>query len=104
MVSFQTFAYARHFMSACTRLLGLTVNSTGVEQPDTNGSQFVRVEVVPIGINPQNCYDALETPLAKERIAELKKKFDGMKIIVSRYMCIVVSLLFERVISMVYRN
>lgn len=31
LIGFQTYSYARHFISACTRILGCESNSKGVE-------------------------------------------------------------------------
>ena len=57
LIGFQTFSFAKHFMSACTRLLGLIVNDKGVECDD---GHFVTVDVMPVGINPEEYYATLE--------------------------------------------
>ena len=48
LVGFHTYDYARHFVSACSRILGFEGTPEGVED---NGN-FTRVAAFPIGIDP----------------------------------------------------
>jgi len=81
IIGFQTYPYGRHFFSACTRLLGFYSDDRGVRTP--NG-HVARVEVDPVGINPRECADTLAKGDVQERIEQLRKLFEGKKIIVSR--------------------
>ncbi|KAL1308869.1 hypothetical protein AAHE18_17G136300 [Arachis hypogaea] len=46
LVEFHTYDYARHFVSACTRILGLEGTSEGVEDQ----GKLTRVAAFPFGI------------------------------------------------------
>ncbi|KAK7205125.1 glycosyl transferase [Myxozyma melibiosi] len=78
LVGFHTYDYARHFLSSCSRILGLPTFPNGV---DFNG-QMVTVGTFPIGIDPEKFTEALKTEKVQKRIAQLESKFDGVKIIV----------------------
>ncbi|GAB4814718.1 hypothetical protein N2152v2_001764 [Parachlorella kessleri] len=67
LIGFHTYDYARHFVSACTRILGLEGTPAGVED---NGS-LTRVAAFPIGIDPDRFTTALETPEVMANIAQL---------------------------------
>lgn len=45
-------------------------------------NKFVAVAAFPIGIDPDKFVDNLETPKVKDRIAQLERKFEGVKLIV----------------------
>ena len=47
LVGFQTYSYARHFISSCTRVLGLESSPKGVEYK----GNVVQVGIFPIGID-----------------------------------------------------
>ena len=81
MMGFQAYAFARHFMSACTRILGLTVNENGVE---TENGHFVTCEVLPIGINPEKCFEILRRDDVQKKMQSLREMYKGKKIIVAR--------------------
>ncbi|KAL4855450.1 hypothetical protein ACK3TF_003986 [Chlorella vulgaris] len=76
LIGFHTYDYARHFVSACTRILGLEGTPAGVED---NGS-LTRVAAFPIGIDPDRFTEALETPEVKANIAQLLNRYAGRKV------------------------
>ena len=78
LVGFHTYDYARHFLSSCTRILGLTTTPNGVEFQN----KLVTVGAFPIGIDPEKYATGLQTDEIKQRIAQLEKRFQGVKIIV----------------------
>ncbi|KAH6558140.1 hypothetical protein KP509_1Z077700 [Ceratopteris richardii] len=78
LIGFHTYDYARHFVSACTRILGLEGTPSGVE--DHPLGKFTRVAAFPIGIDPDRFIDALETPEVQKYIEELREKFLGRKV------------------------
>jgi len=78
LVGFHTYDYARHFLSACSRILGLTTTPNGV----LFKGHMVAVNAFPIGIDPDTITEGLQRPKVQERIAALEKKFQGVKIIV----------------------
>lgn len=77
LVGFHTYDYARHFVSACTRILGLEGTPEGVE--DDQG-RLTRVAAFPIGIDSERFIRALEVPQVQEHIKELMERFAGRKV------------------------
>lgn len=78
LIGFHTYDYARHFLSSCSRILGLATTPNGVEFQNKN----VTVGAFPIGIDPEKFDEGLQKPKVQERIAALEKKFQGVKLIV----------------------
>lgn len=76
LIGFHTYDYARHFVSACTRILGLEGTPAGVEH---NGS-LTRVAAFPIGIDPDRFTRALEMPEVRANIAQLLNRYAGRKV------------------------
>lgn len=76
LVGFHTYDYARHFVSACTRILGLEGTPEGVEDQ----GKLTRVAAFPIGIDSERFIKALELPEVKKHIEELKERFSGRKV------------------------
>nr|GEY21955.1 alpha,alpha-trehalose-phosphate synthase [UDP-forming] 1-like [Tanacetum cinerariifolium] len=73
---FHTYDYARHFVSACTRILGLEGTPEGVEDQ----GRLTRVAAFPIGIDSDRFIRALETTKVQEHMKELKERFSGRKV------------------------
>ncbi|KAF2876718.1 glycosyl transferase, partial [Massariosphaeria phaeospora] len=78
LIGFHTYDYARHFLSSCSRILGLATTPNGVEFQ----GKVITVGAFPIGIDPEKFEEGLKKPKVQERIATLEKKFQGVKIIV----------------------
>ncbi|KAK9268947.1 hypothetical protein L1049_000713 [Liquidambar formosana] len=76
LVGFHTYDYARHFVSACTRILGLEGTPEGVEDQ----GKMTRVAAFPIGIDSDRFIRALEVPQVQEHIKELTERFSGRKV------------------------
>ncbi|KAF5176293.1 Trehalose-6-phosphate synthase [Thalictrum thalictroides] len=76
LVGFHTYDYARHFVSACTRILGLEGTPEGVEDQ----GKLTRVAAFPIGIDSERFIRALEVPKVQDHIKELKERFSGRKV------------------------
>ncbi|EXB58281.1 Alpha,alpha-trehalose-phosphate synthase [UDP-forming] 1 [Morus notabilis] len=76
LVGFHTYDYARHFVSACTRILGLEGTPEGVEDQ----GKLTRVAAFPIGIDSDRFVRALEIPQVQEHMKELKERFAGRKV------------------------
>ncbi|KAJ8458618.1 hypothetical protein OPV22_031544 [Ensete ventricosum] len=76
LVGFHTYDYARHFVSACTRILGLEGTPEGVEDQ----GKLTRVAAFPIGIDSDRFKRALELPAVKEHVNELTHRFAGRKV------------------------
>ncbi|KAK7727471.1 Trehalose-6-P synthase/phosphatase complex synthase subunit [Botryosphaeria dothidea] len=78
LIGFHTYDYARHFLSSCSRILGLATTPNGVEFQ----GKVVTVGAFPIGIDPEKFEEGLKKPKVQERIATLERKFQGVKLIV----------------------
>ncbi|KAL6975574.1 threalose-6-phosphate phosphatase [Sarracenia purpurea var. burkii] len=76
LVGFHTYDYARHFVSACTRILGLEGTPEGVEDQ----GRLTRVAAFPIGIDSDRFIRALELPDVQKHIRALKETFSGRKV------------------------
>ena len=81
MIGFQSYSYSRHFSSSCTRILGFDSSPAGV---DAFGAH-VAVDVLPTGINAAELEKlAFGDPVIEEKVAGLRKMYDGKKVIVGR--------------------
>ncbi|XP_078168786.1 trehalose-6-phosphate synthase [Carex rostrata] len=76
LVGFHTYDYARHFVSACTRILGLEGTPEGVEDQ----GRLTRVAAFPIGIDSDRFKRALDLPAVKKHVQELTQRFAGRKV------------------------
>ncbi|KDQ57368.1 glycosyltransferase family 20 protein [Jaapia argillacea MUCL 33604] len=78
LIGFHTFDYARHFLSSCTRILGLPTMPNGVEFE----GRLAHVGTFPIGIEPESFIQNLKKESVKQRVASLERRFQGCKVIV----------------------
>ncbi|TFY80539.1 hypothetical protein EWM64_g3477 [Hericium alpestre] len=78
LIGFHTYDYARHFLSSCTRILGLPTMPNGVEFE----GRLAHVGTFPIGIDPTSFTENLKKESVKKRIAALEQRFNGVKVIV----------------------
>lgn len=78
LIGFHTYDYARHFLSSCTRILGLPTMPNGVEFE----GRLAHVGTFPIGIEPSSFINNLEKESVQSRIAQLEQRFNGVKVIV----------------------
>lgn len=76
LVGFHTYDYARHFVSACTRLLGCEGTPEGVE----DASRLTRVAAFPIGIDPDRFTKALHSERVKRHTEELRRRFGDRQV------------------------
>ena len=84
-------ADARHFLHACTRLLGSEVSFHARRLrwerplPPAEGggvsAHSVKVDAFPIGIDPERFRFALHSSKVRERIAELQQQFEGQALL-----------------------
>ncbi|KAJ8646798.1 hypothetical protein MRB53_008546 [Persea americana] len=75
LIGFHTFDYARHFLSCCGRMLGLTYESKrgyiGLEYY----GRTVSIKILPVGIHMGQLRSALGLPETAAKVAELIKQF-----------------------------
>ncbi|KAL6053726.1 Trehalose-6-phosphate synthase [Balamuthia mandrillaris] len=77
LVGFHTYDYSRHFLKACTSVLGLETSSSRVFYD----YRTITTGVFAAGIDPNKFLEHLHTQQVKERIAQLKKKYGNRKIL-----------------------
>jgi len=77
LVGFHTYDYARHFLSACSRVLEVETTPRGIEHKN----HFMALGVYPIGIDPDHVSTVLSKPKTIDRIKELVETFKGRKIL-----------------------
>ncbi|KAK5993099.1 Trehalose-phosphatase [Cladobotryum mycophilum] len=80
LVGFQSYSYSRHFLSCCTRILGFPSDTLGIDAYGTR----VQVGVLPIGIDAAKVESAAWADAVNEKFYNLKKMYEGKKIIVGR--------------------
>ncbi|KAI7867163.1 glycosyltransferase family 20-domain-containing protein [Spinellus fusiger] len=80
LVGFQTYSYARHFISSCTRVLGCESTQVGI---NSNG-QVVSVGAFPIGIDVDRVYKFYQQPGVNPKMNAIRDTYAGKKIIVGR--------------------
>eukprot|EP00871_Galdieria_phlegrea_P004938 jgi/Galph1/5445/GphlegSOOS_G4068.1 len=78
LIGFHSFDYARHFLSVCTRLLGLDIRPTAV---DNHGNQ-VTVGIFPLGIDTTIFSKALATHTVQQLVEQWRQEYKGKKIII----------------------
>ncbi|KAF8389945.1 hypothetical protein HHK36_024465 [Tetracentron sinense] len=75
LIGFHTFDYARHFLSCCSRMLGLTYESKrgyiGLEYY----GRTVNIKILPVGIHMGQLQSVLSLPETEAKVAELIKQF-----------------------------
>jgi trehalose 6-phosphate synthase len=78
LIGFHTYDYTRHFLSSCSRLLGLMTTPNGIEFQ----GKIVAAGAFPIGIDPDKFKEGLQKEKVQKRIAMLEQKFNGVKLMV----------------------
>ncbi|KAJ3328641.1 threalose-6-phosphate phosphatase, partial [Gonapodya sp. JEL0774] len=80
LIGFQVYAYARHFLSCATRLLGLEASPKGVEFR----GRPVNAGIFPIGVDVETSESRRDSPEVRQRIEALREVYRGQKVIVGR--------------------
>ncbi|KAL1203079.1 putative alpha,alpha-trehalose-phosphate synthase [UDP-forming] 4 [Cardamine amara subsp. amara] len=77
LVGFHTYDFARHFVNACTSILGVEATSEGV----VDQGKVTRVAVFPIGIEPERFINTSELTEVIQYMKQFKNDFGGRKLI-----------------------
>lgn len=81
LIGFHTFDYARHFLSSCTRMLGLNYESKrGYIGLDYFG-RTVSVKILPVGIHMGQFESIMSLDETAAKVKALKENFDGKIVI-----------------------
>jgi len=76
MIGFHTYDYARHFITACGRLLGCETTPAGVHYE----GKFIPLIISPVGIDPEKFEAEIRTEGVENIIKDFKTSFEGKKI------------------------
>ncbi|KAI8925405.1 glycosyltransferase family 20-domain-containing protein [Entophlyctis helioformis] len=80
LIGFQTYAFMRHFLMTCTRLLALDTTPKGIQLENS----VVGVGIYPIGINLNTLNEKRNHPEVAEFVASLREKYAGKRIVIGR--------------------
>lgn len=80
LIGFHTFDYARHFLSCCSRMLGIAYQSKrgyiGLEYY----GRTVSIKILPVGIHIGQLQSIMNLSETESKVAELKKQFKGQTV------------------------
>lgn len=81
LIGFHTFDYARHFLSCCSRMLGVSYQSKrgyiGLEYY----GRTVSIKILPVGIHMGQLRSVLDLPDMEHKVAQLRDKFQGQTVL-----------------------
>lgn len=81
LIGFHTYDYARHFLSCCSRMMGLQYKlergHIGIEYL----GRTIGIKILPIGVNVEHLQSVLRLQCTSSKVQEIQKKFEGKKLI-----------------------
>jgi trehalose 6-phosphate synthase/phosphatase len=81
LIGFHTFDYARHFLSCCSRMLGIEYQSKrgyiGLEY----FGRTVGIKIMPVGVHMDQLQSVLSLPDRQWRVSELQQQFEGKTVL-----------------------
>ncbi|KAG6502046.1 hypothetical protein ZIOFF_041933 [Zingiber officinale] len=81
LIGFQTYDYARHFLSCCSRMLGLNYESKrgyiGLEYY----GRTVNIKILSVGVHIGRLHSLLNQPETISKVQEIEEKFKGKKLL-----------------------
>uniref|UniRef100_A0ACD5VR01 Uncharacterized protein n=1 Tax=Avena sativa TaxID=4498 RepID=A0ACD5VR01_AVESA len=81
LIGFHTFDYARHFLSCCSRMLGIEYQSKrgyiGLEY----FGRTVGIKIMPVGVHMVQLQSVLSLPDRQWRVSELQQQFEGKTVL-----------------------
>ncbi|KAF5476842.1 hypothetical protein F2P56_003536 [Juglans regia] len=82
LIGFHTFDYARHFLSCCSRMLGLEYKSKRGHIGLEYFGRTVYIKICPVGIHMGRLESALNHPTSSIKAKEIAEQFKGKKLII----------------------
>ena len=79
LIGFHVYDYARHFLSSCLRLLGLSSHQGLIEYE----GRVIKTDAYPIGIDYQKFRRTLGEQATKQALSSMCETYKGMKVILS---------------------
>ncbi|CAK9133322.1 unnamed protein product, partial [Ilex paraguariensis] len=77
LIGFHTFDYARHFLSCCSRMLGLEYQSKRGHIGLDYYGRTVEIKIMPVGIHLGQIESVMKMADKESKIGELRQKFEG---------------------------
>ncbi|CAI9092875.1 OLC1v1028227C1 [Oldenlandia corymbosa var. corymbosa] len=81
LIGFHTFDYARHFLSCCSRMLGLDYASKRGHIGLDYFGRTVYIKILPVGIHLGRLESVLNLPSTFDKVKEIRERFEGKKVI-----------------------
>ncbi|KAG7023140.1 putative alpha,alpha-trehalose-phosphate synthase [UDP-forming] 9, partial [Cucurbita argyrosperma subsp. argyrosperma] len=81
LIGFHTFDYARHFLSCCSRLLGLEYESKRGYLTLEYFGRTIYIKILPVGVHMGRLEFALDQPQTSTKVKEIKENLQGKKLI-----------------------
>ncbi|MED6143652.1 putative alpha,alpha-trehalose-phosphate synthase [UDP-forming] 9 [Stylosanthes scabra] len=82
LIGFHTFDYARHFLSCCSRMLGLDYESKRGHIGLDYFGRTIFIKILPVGIHMGRLESVLNLPSTSAKLKEIQEEFEGKKVIV----------------------
>ncbi|GAV80820.1 Glyco_transf_20 domain-containing protein/Trehalose_PPase domain-containing protein [Cephalotus follicularis] len=81
LIGFHTFDYARHFLSCCSRMLGLDYESKRGHIGLDYFGRTVYIKILPVGVHMGQLESVLNLPSTSAKIKEIQEQFEGKNLI-----------------------
>ncbi|XP_030961204.1 probable alpha,alpha-trehalose-phosphate synthase [UDP-forming] 9 [Quercus lobata] len=81
LIGFHTFDYARHFLSCCSRMLGLDYESKRGHIGLDYYGRTVYIKILPVGVHMGRLESVLNLASTSAKIKEIQEQFKGKKVI-----------------------
>ncbi|KAF4355489.1 probable alpha,alpha-trehalose-phosphate synthase [UDP-forming] 9 [Cannabis sativa] len=81
LIGFHTFDYARHFLSCCSRMLGLDYESKRGHIGLDYFGRTVYIKILPVGVHMGRLESFLNSSATAAKIKEIQERFSGKKLI-----------------------
>ncbi|GAB2280432.1 Probable alpha,alpha-trehalose-phosphate synthase [UDP-forming] 10 [Dionaea muscipula] len=82
LIGFHTFDYARHFLSCCSRMLGIDYESKRGHLGLDYFGRTVFVKILPVGIHMGRIKSVLNEPCTSAKVKEIQEHFHGKSLII----------------------
>ncbi|CAN6549000.1 unnamed protein product [Malus baccata var. baccata] len=81
LIGFHTFDYARHFLSCCSRMMGLDYESKRGHIGLDYFGRTVYIKILPVGVHMGRLESVLNLPDTTSKIKEIQEQYKGKKLI-----------------------
>ncbi|KAJ7943617.1 Trehalose-6-phosphate synthase [Quillaja saponaria] len=81
LIGFHTFDYARHFLSCCSRMLGLDYESKRGHIGVDYSGRTIFIKILPVGVHMGQLESVLNLSATSAKVKEIQEAFNGRKLI-----------------------